>query len=107
MRDGVWGNLQQVYLQIHVNKVHYGLYIYQFNPSIGSLNLTMNTFPEYTRYFKFDFDTFPDYTRYFISYLFYMLSGRIEQLFFFHPDSHTICSNIDIQLLNNNCLNIS
>ena len=35
-----------------------------------------------------------------------MLSGRIEQWVFVHPDSHIICSNIEIQLLNNNCLNI-
>ena len=45
-------------LQIHVNKIHSDLYIYQFHPCIGSLNLTMNTFPEYTRYFKFDFEYF-------------------------------------------------
>ena len=36
-----------------------------------------------------------------------MIPGIIEQLVFFHPDSHMICSNIGIQLLNNNCLNIS
>ena len=36
-----------------------------------------------------------------------MLSGRIEQLVFVHPDSHMICSNIEIQLLNNICFNIS
>ena len=60
-RDGVWGNLQQmhyhfiqVYLKIPVNKVHTGLYIYQFYLCIGSLNLTMNTFPEYMRYFQLD-----------------------------------------------------
>ena len=35
-----------VYLQINVNKIHCDLYIYQFNLCIGSLNLTMNTFPE-------------------------------------------------------------
>ena len=33
-----------------------------------------------------------------------MLSGRIKQLVFVHPNSHMICSNIEIQLLNNNCL---
>ena len=59
----------------------------------GILNLTLNTLPEYTRYF--------------ISYLFYMLSGRIERFVFVHAGSHMICSNIEIQLLNNNCLNIS
>ena len=36
-----------------------------------------------------------------------MLSGRIEQLVFVHPDSHMICSNIETQLLNNICFNIS
>ena len=35
-----------------------------------------------------------------------MLSGRIVQLVFVHPDSH-ICSNIETQLLNNISLNIS
>ena len=45
-----------VYLQLHVNKVHIGQYIYQFHLCISSLNLIMNTFPEYTRYFKFDFE---------------------------------------------------
>ena len=69
----------------------------------------MNTFPEYTSYFKLDFEYFPEYTRYFISYLLYMLSVRIEQLVFVHPDMictslhpDIICSNIEIQLLNNN-----
>ena len=47
-----------VYIQIHVNKIHSGLKVYQFNLCIGSLNLTMNTFPEYMRYFKFDFEYF-------------------------------------------------
>ena len=90
-----------------MNKKHYGLYIDQFHLCIGSLNLTMNTFPKYMRYFKFDFEYFPEYTRYCITYLFYMLSGRIEQFVFFYPDSHMICGNIEIHLLNNNCLNIS
>ena len=47
-----------VYLQIHVNKIRPDLYIYQFHLCIGSLNLTMNTFPEYKKYFKFDFEYF-------------------------------------------------
>ena len=34
-----------VYLQIHVNKIRPDLYIHQFHLCIGSLNLTMNTFP--------------------------------------------------------------
>ena len=66
-----------------MDKIHSELYIYQFHLFITSLNLTMNTFTEYTGILNLTLNTFPEHTRYCITYLFNMLSGRIEQLVFF------------------------
>ena len=66
-----------------MDKIHSELYIYQFHFFIASLNLTMNTLTGYTGFFNLTLNTFPEHTRYCITYLFNMISGRIEQLVFF------------------------
>ena len=67
-RDGDWGNLTAnallFYTNLFTNTLYMGtkyilVYIFtSFTFGIISFNLAVNTFPQYTRYFKFDFEYF-------------------------------------------------